>query len=102
MEQSKVALKVPTSESSSIQVKITPVPDYAIPQKISGDDPRSRMVKRKLIQDVSREIPRYPDPFYRPLLNQQKYPYKKFPETYWILTQKLIWTSKKIHHFKRV
>ena len=65
MVQSKVASKFPTSESSSIQEKITPVPDYAIPQTRSGDDPSSRMVKRKLIQDVSREIQRYQDPVYR-------------------------------------
>ena len=32
------------------------------------------MVKRKTTQDISREIPRYPDPIIDPLLNQQKYP----------------------------
>ena len=64
--------------------KIIPIPDYPIPQTRSGDDSSSRMVKRKVMQDITREIPKYPDPIYRPLLNQQKYPYKKFLDTYWI------------------
>ena len=68
-EQSNVALKVLTSECPIIKDKITPEPVYAIPQTRSGDDPSSRMVKRKLIHDVSREIPMYPDLVYRPLLN---------------------------------
>ena len=37
-----------------------------IPQTKSREDPSSRMVKRKTIQDIGREIPTYPDPIYRP------------------------------------
>ena len=80
IEQPKVALKVPIPESSSFHDKIIPIPDYAIPQTRSCDDSCSRMVKRKAIQDISGEIPRCPDPIYRPLLNQQKCPCKKFLE----------------------
>ena len=36
------------------------------------------------------------------LLNQQKYPYNKFLEIYWIFTQKLIKTLRKIYLFKRM
>ena len=65
MEQPKLTLKVPIPKSSSIHDKIIPIPDYAIPQTRSGDDSSSRMVKGKTIQDISREIPMYPDPIYR-------------------------------------
>ena len=65
IKQSKVALKFPIPERSSIQDEITPIQDYAIPQTRSGDDPSCRMVQRKIIQDVNREIPRYPDPVYK-------------------------------------
>ena len=40
--------------------------DYIIPQTRSGSNLNSRMVKRKTIQDISREIPMYTDPIYRP------------------------------------
>ena len=66
IEQPKVILKVPIPESSRKHDKITPIPDYAIPQTGSGYDSSSIMVKRKTIQDISREIPMYPDPVYRP------------------------------------
>ena len=79
-EQPKVTTKDPIQDSSKIHDKITPIPDYAIPQTRSGDDLSSRMVKRKTIQDISKAILMYPDPIYRPLLNLQKYPYKKFLE----------------------
>ena len=46
--------------------KIIPIPDYAIPQTRSGDNSSSKLVKRKIIQDISREISMYPDPIYRP------------------------------------
>ena len=74
IEQQMVGAKVPISESSRMHDKITPIPDYVIPQTRPRDDSGSR----KNIQDNSREILRYPDPIYRSLLNHQKYPYKKF------------------------
>ena len=40
--------------------------------------------ERKTIQDISREIQMYPDPINNPLLNQLKYPYKKFLKNYQI------------------
>ena len=65
LAQPKITSKVPISESSQIHDKIIPVPDYIIPLTTSGDDWKSRMVKRKTIQNISREIPTYPDPIYR-------------------------------------
>ena len=62
MEQPKITLKVPIPKSSGINDKSIPIPDYTIPQTRSGDDSSSRMVKRKTIQDISREIPMYPNP----------------------------------------
>ena len=65
MEQPKITSKVPIPERYRMQDKSIPMPDYAIPQKRSGDDLSSRMIKRKTIQDISRRIPMCPDPFYR-------------------------------------
>ena len=78
IKQRAITLKVPKPESSRMHDKITPTPDYTIPKTKSGDDSSSRMISRKTIQDINREIPMYPDPIYRPLLKQQKYPSKKF------------------------
>ena len=50
-------------KASKVPNKI--IPDYTIPHIIphySG----SRMVKKKAKQDVSKEIPIYPDPVFRP------------------------------------
>ena len=65
MAQPKVTLKVTIPESSNIHDKIIPISDYIIPQTRSGDNSSSRMVQRKTIQVISREIPRYPDLIYR-------------------------------------
>ena len=64
--QPKITLQVPVPDSSQIHDKFIPVPDYIIPQTRSRDNSNSRTVKRKTIQDSSREIPTYPDPSYRP------------------------------------
>ena len=56
IEQPKLTLKVPIPESSRIHDKITYISDLAIPQTKSRDDSKFRMVKRKIIQDISREI----------------------------------------------
>ena len=64
--QPKITSKVPVSESSQIHDKIIPVPGYIIPQTRSTYDGSSRMIKRKTIQDISKEIPTYPGPIYRP------------------------------------
>ena len=37
------------------------------------------MVKRKTIQDISREIPLYPDPIYMPLPKPTKIPFQEIP-----------------------
>ena len=49
LEQPKIPFPVKFSEYHD---KITPIPDYAIPQTRSGDDSSSRMVKRKTIQKI--------------------------------------------------
>ena len=74
IEQPKVTLKIPILESLQIHNKIIPIPDYTILQTRSGDDSSSRMVKRKTIQDICREIPRYPNPIYRPPIKPTKIP----------------------------
>ena len=81
IEQLKVISKVPVPESSRMHDKIIPIPDYAIPYASSGDDLSSRMVKRKSIQDVSREIPIHPDPTYRPPPKPIKLPISKVPRS---------------------
>ena len=61
-KQPKVlVLKIP-----KIQDKVVPIPNYAIPPIKSNDESGSRMVERKAIQDVIKEIPIFPDPVYRP------------------------------------
>ena len=45
--------------------KIEPIPDYTIPHIRSRDDSGSRMVNRKAMLDVNRELPIYSDPTYR-------------------------------------
>ena len=79
IEHLKVTLKVPLLESSIIHDKITPIPDYAIPQTKSGDNSGTRMVKRKTIENISREIPMYQDPIYRPLPKATEKPLQEVP-----------------------
>ena len=79
MEQPKLTLKVPIPERSSIHDKIVPIPDYAIPQTRAGDDSSLKMVKRKTIQDISREIQIYPDPISRPPPKPTEIPSQEVP-----------------------
>ena len=60
-------------------IKTIPILDYAIPQTRFNDDSSSRMVKRKTIQDFSREIPGYPDPIYRPPPKSTEIPIQEGP-----------------------
>ena len=62
MVQPKIILKAPVLESSRSMIKLFQYQDYTIPPTRSGDDSSSRMVKRKPIQGISREIPMYPVP----------------------------------------
>ena len=84
--QPKVALKVPIPESPRIHDKIIPIPDYAIPQTRSVDESGSRMVRRKTMQDISREIPMYPAPMYRPPHKPTEIPLQEVPRN--VLTKK--------------
>ena len=79
IKQPKLTSKVPVQESLQIHDKIIPIPDFAIPQIRSGDDSNSRMVKRKIIQDISREISMYADPIYRPPSKPTEIPMQEVP-----------------------
>ena len=50
-----------------------------IPKTRSGDDSNSRTVKRKTIQHISREIPAYTDPIYRPPPKPSEIPLQEIP-----------------------
>ena len=80
MEKPVEQPKVPVHETSKMHDKIKPVPDSTIPHS-SGDDSSSRKVKRKSIQDTSREIPIYPDPVQRPPPKPVKLPMPKLPRS---------------------
>ena len=58
--------KVLVPKTPEVQDKVVSIPNYATLHIESKDDSGSRMVERKAIQDVSRDIPIYPDPVYRP------------------------------------
>ena len=57
------------------------MPDYTIPLTRSKDDSGSRIVNRKTIQDVIREIPIYSDPIYRPPPTAVKLPIPEVPRS---------------------
>ena len=59
-------MKISVPQNSQLQDKFIPVPYYTFPQTRSTDDSTSRTLKRKIIQDASREIPVYVDPIYKP------------------------------------
>ena len=79
LAQPKITLKVPVPDSSQIHETFTPVPDYVIPKTGSGDDSNFRTIKRKTIQDISREIPTYSDPIYRPPPKPAEIPLQEIP-----------------------
>ena len=71
--------KVKVPESSQIHDKLILVPNYIILQTRSGDDSNSRTNKRKTTQDISREIPAYTYPIYRPPTKPPKIPLQEIP-----------------------
>ena len=73
------SMKDPVTENFLIHDKFIPVPDYIIPLMRSRDDSNSRIVKRKTLLDISREIPTYPDPYHRPLPKQTEIPLQEIP-----------------------
>ena len=77
--QPKIALKVAGPESSRPHDKFILVPDYVIPQTRSGDEPNSKINKRKTIQDISREIPANSDPIYRSPSKPAEIPLQEIP-----------------------
>ena len=72
-------MKVPILKNSRSHDKIIPILYYPIPQTRFGDDSGSRMVKRKTIQDISREIPMYPDSIHRPPPKPTEIPIQEIP-----------------------
>ena len=77
--QPRITLKVSVLDSSPIHDKVIPVPNYIIPQTRSGDDSISRTIKRKTIQDISREIPAHTHPIYRPPPKPAEIPIQEIP-----------------------
>ena len=77
--QPKTASKVSVPESSKLHNKFIPVPNYIIPQTRSGVHSNSRTIKRKTIQDISREIPAYTYPIYRPPPKPAEIPLQEIP-----------------------
>ena len=71
--------KLNISESSQIEYKVIPVPNYIIPQTRFGGDSISRTIKRKTMQDTRREIPAYADPIYRHPSKPTETPFQKIP-----------------------
>ena len=75
----KIALKVPYQNVLKFMINLSEKPDFVIPQTRSRDDSSSRMVKRETIQDISREIPMYPDPIYRHPPKPTEIPLQEIP-----------------------
>ena len=68
-------------KTPKIQDKNVPIPNYTIPQIKSKDDSGCRTIERKAIQNVSREMPIYPDPVYRPPPKPLKSSIPKIPRS---------------------
>ena len=62
----KPPLVVLQPSTSKVQDIAIPVPNFATPQVKSKGDTSTKMIDRKTVQEVGREIPVYPDPVYRP------------------------------------
>ena len=58
--------KISMPNTSKTQDIAIPIPDYAIPSVKPKGDTSRKVIERKIIQDVSKDIPIYPDPVYRP------------------------------------
>ena len=91
IDQPKITLKVPI-----------PLSEYVIPQGRSRDDSSSRIVKRKTIQDISREIPMCLDPIYRPAPKPVEIHLQEVPRNLLYLDTDINMDFKKIHLIKRV
>ena len=63
-------LKIPTIPKT--QDKVITLTNFTIPPVQSKGDSSTKVIDRKMIQDIAREIPIYPDQVYIPLLNQKK------------------------------
>ena len=66
-------------ESYRLRDKFVLVPTYIIPKTRSEYDSNSRTIKRKTIQDISREISPYRDPIYRPPHKPTEIPLQDIP-----------------------
>ena len=62
-KQPSKILRPNTSKSENIAI---PIQDYTTPSVKPKGDLSTRVIDRRIIQDVSKEIPIYPDPVYRP------------------------------------
>ena len=62
----QVKEKPPLPNTSNIQDIAIPIQNFATPQVKPRGDTSTKIIDRKTIQDVGREIPIYPDPVYQP------------------------------------
>ena len=98
-EKSPTKIAAPNiSKTKDMEIQIA---DYIIPSVTPKGDIGTKVIDRKIIQNVTKEIPIYPDPVYRPPPKPVKHLYLKFLEAYWILTQKWTQILKQILHFKK-
>ena len=79
--QSKTISKILVLQSSQLHDKVILVLDYVIPQRRSGDDSISRTIKGKPYRMLEGKFQLILIQFIGPLLNQLKYPYRKFLES---------------------
>ena len=63
---SKPIVQMTKNRTSRIQDKILPIPNYTVPHIRSRDGSCSRMVNRKTMQDINKELLTYPCANYRP------------------------------------
>ena len=88
INQSKIKSKVSKPKSSLVTKgsghhKVIPVSDYTIPQTMSEDDSIARIIRRKGMQDIRREIPAYADPIYGHPLKPTEIPVHVIPRNLW-------------------
>ena len=73
--------------TSKIQDMAIPIANFTTPQIKPKGDTSTKIIDKKTIQDVGREIPLYHDSVYRPLPKPVKHLYPILLEAYWTLTQ---------------
>ena len=71
------------------QDKVTSVPNFTMPPMHSKGILCTNMIDRKMIQDIAREIPIYPDPVYRSPHKPEKLPVPESLRNLWDINSEL-------------